>query len=823
MIKPYLNKKSQWEFHVVDDEKPKGFDTVVQYFLDHETAKVRKSAHGATSRFAELIIGAIKANVFYQEGLGTFFTFPGNKDHQEAKRIANSLDQVLKQTQPVGLSLGKALGLNFEKPRPIRHQAVDLLRDRNGGLRPSEDNIQAEIVRLSALQFINMSLQPGTTKSENGKTYTLNENHRWTLPDDEGVEFDTQGVLDFAPPPARTGNQGVMDFGEDAEEEAEQQDDDKPEETKSYALQRTPRKFTQLNENGKPYQSSYSPGDKFIDRSQGLARTGQVIGFTEDPDKYENNLLVRYDDKPDLFQYISPGQITSENDFGRGREKGTWEDSLAGMNVVKFRKHGQFQVVGFDARGRMLLRSLEKKRVHKYEKLHEDNADGDLYTYKAYTGFRGSEYVLRRVGDEHNYSNLEGKFTGKDPVAKSLGVSSVQALKWLQENSSVDQTVAESKSKIDGMLNRSLEDFKDYFNDERFQNIYRQLALKFNTLNKDSKLNRRAEELPEKIDVEQMEKTSTRFLSSVKEKFGQRALKLMSAMKSFSIYPTQESLSLFVSQGATASIQGAYRHGSGVGVDNPSGYDVPQPASPFSFLSSDRPELSGQAYLSTDDRSLKDRIKANWPDWPDEIVDSYLKVSYPLEADNADQPGSLEHTWLHEMCHVLDGPHGVFSKSEEWKKIAEKEIVGKSAYSAVMRPKPGAPYELRTEIPMKDVKEGDKVYASAFPHLEEHADKDGFLTITGIKDGGKDWAIAFQQGDHIFRTLVPAKNNFNKKSGLVLERSPEGSPIPISNYARSKPVESWAEFGALLALRPDYAKKNFPKAFRYWQKRGLTK
>ena len=227
--------------------------------------------------------------------------------------------------------------------------------------------------------------------------------------------------------------------------------------------------------------------------------------------------------------------------------------------------------------------------------------------------------------------------------------------------------------------------------------------------------------------------------------------------------------------------------------------------------------------MSTDDRSLRNRIKANWPEWPDEVVDSYIKVSYPLEADEADKPGSLERTWLHEMCHVIDGPHGVFSRSDEWAKIASKEIIGKSASSAVMRPKPGAPYELRTEIPMKDIKRGDKVYASVFPHLEEHADKDGLLEITGIQDGGGDWALTFQQGDHFLKALVPAKNSFNKKAGLVLERSPEGSSIPMSNYARSKPVESWAEFGALLASDPDYAKKNFPKAFRFWQKRGLTK
>ena len=55
-----------------------------------------------------------------------------------------------------------------------------------------------------------MSLQPGTTKQIGGKTYVLNENHRWTLPDNsagggedsaayvEGVERQRREAVDAA-------------------------------------------------------------------------------------------------------------------------------------------------------------------------------------------------------------------------------------------------------------------------------------------------------------------------------------------------------------------------------------------------------------------------------------------------------------------------------------------------------------------------------------------------------------------------------------------------------------------------------------------------
>ena len=723
------------------------------------------------------------------------------------------------------------------RAKPIRHQAVDILRTQNGGYRPGEGDIQAEIVRLSAVKYLAMALQPGTTKQENGKTYTLNENHRWALPDDD-VELEMQGMLGFVPPPRKQGNQNVLDFSQDAEEEQQvEQDDKESQNKKSYPLQRTPREFTQLNANGKPYEASYSPGDQVIDQGFGFARTGRVVGYSENPELDGHNLLVRYDDNPDLLEYISPGQVTSENDFGRGKEKGSWDETLNGMNQVSFRKHGKFTAVGFNENGHFILKKDSPPATLQPS---TSNPDGSLYVFVTYSGYDGNEYVLRPVGSKHGFGRLEGKFSGADPVSKALGVSSLPALKWLQKHGAAKMTGQEAKEKLNSVLDKSIDDMTVAFRNGSFKDRYNSLEEKrtasirglgdsrdlISPLAPDLNMT----ELEHPRAIASARQAVNKLMDSVKDKFSEKSLKLMAAMPAISLYPTQQSLSLFVSNGKNLSVSGAYRHGEGAGVEDPAGYQpLTEGGMAFSFDSP--PELTGQACLTHDPGNLKKRIQDNWPSWPDEIVDSYIASSYPL----GDQ--SQEHTWLHEMGHVLDGPYSVFSKSDEWKKISDKEIIGKSASSILIRATPDGPYKLVEQIPLGSVKKGDKTYGSSFPHIDEkYQDKDGFLTIDRLvfdpEMYGKDspWRVHFVHDEISVPAKVPpvasglpAKNKYGKKMGLCLQRSPEGAPCPISNYARSKPQEAWAEFSALLAKRPEYTKKKFPKCYRFWQKRGLVK
>ena len=72
-----------------------------------------------------------------------------------------------------------ALGIGSTKWRLTPEQAAEAERGHR------------EMMALSA-HFQRMAMQPGATKTENGVTYVLNRNHRWTLPEKPTTGTGTQ-------------------------------------------------------------------------------------------------------------------------------------------------------------------------------------------------------------------------------------------------------------------------------------------------------------------------------------------------------------------------------------------------------------------------------------------------------------------------------------------------------------------------------------------------------------------------------------------------------------------------------------------------------
>jgi hypothetical protein len=77
--------------------------------------------------------------------------------------------------------------------------------------------------------------------------------------------------------------------------------------------------------------------------------------------------------------------------------------------------------------------------------------------------------------------------------------------------------------------------------------------------------------------------------------------------------------------------------------------------------------------------------------------------------------------------------------------------------------------------------------------------------------------------------------DWDQKSGVRISSSPEWqkawneeivgdkkAPAALSEYARTKPVEGWAEFGRLVHTKPDLAEK-FPKCLAIWRERKYVR
>ncbi len=135
------------EYHVVGEDDYEGFKPIVEYFVNVEQATPVKLTQGPANRYAQLKLKNCLIDVTYESGLGTYFTFtPQQKNERGIARVVKELSE-----------------------------------------------------QLATGNYTSMSLQPGTTKSANGKTYVLNENHRWTLPDPVALRGrkPTAGQLDL--------------------------------------------------------------------------------------------------------------------------------------------------------------------------------------------------------------------------------------------------------------------------------------------------------------------------------------------------------------------------------------------------------------------------------------------------------------------------------------------------------------------------------------------------------------------------------------------------------------------------------------------------
>lgn len=701
--------------------------------------------------------------------------------------------------------------------KPIRHQAVDILRAQNGGYRPSEDNIQAEIVRLSAMQHISMNLQPGTTKNQDGKTYVLNENHRWTRPDlDDGIDaYDTQGVLDFVAPPRKQGDQDVLDFeGEADSEESDKQDPAPPEE---YKLKTEPLPVTQIAPNGKEYAVEYAPGDLIFDQSAGMARIGRVVGYTEDPGLAGQNLLVQFTDADEEI-YVSPNQVLGESDFGRGKEKGTWKDAIRNRNNVKI-KGIELQVTNqFRDDGSLVLKK-----------------GGLTFEYGVHVGgFGGSSYFLREVDKFGNVQSFkEGKFSKIDPLSKQLGVSSLGGLRWLQSHDpqffgGVAPTIPMEKIK-----RRSLENFKDAFQDGWAEDT-------FNSLRNNYYEGKTAEEIQAagisvfpKLDEFQMaraERQTAELINAVEKGYNSKAKSLMSSMARITLYPNSKMLALFASGGKELGMQGCMISGAGIGDDpDRTGYEQDKKRGYVIDLSSIKERLKGNYLcLTPDNKNLKTKLMNHYG-FPEETVDSYQKAAYPTDEFN---PHDQEHTWLHEFGHAIDGPYHVFSKSPEWQKLFKQEIIGKAGNSRIVKAADKT-MSLKAETKLEDLKPGDVVIGSRIGSIpDKYQDENGNLKVKSVRfhpethTRNSNWEVIFESTDaadeYVPAVYLATKNHYGEKNGIVLADAPDGAAIPLSMYAMTDPREGWAEFAALIARRPDKAKQLFPKAYRFWQKKGLV-
>ncbi len=701
------------------------------------------------------------------------------------------------------------MGSEVARAKPIRHQAVDILRARDGHFRPSEDSIQTEIVRLSAMQYLAMSLQPGTTKSQDGKTYVLNENHRWTRPEtqDEIDARESQGLLDFVAPPRKQGNQNILDFiepGLDQEEEKSSED------VQEYSLKTEPFPVTQIAPNGKEYDIEYAPGDFIFDQSAGIARVGRVVGYTEDPSYKGRNLLVQFGDSDEQI-YLSPHQVLSENDFGKGKEKGTWKDAVRNQNNVKI-KGSEYQVTNrFTGDGAIVL-----------------NKDGKTFEYGVHTGgYGGSSWYLREVDQFGNVQSFkDGKFSKIDPLAKQLGVSSLDGLRWLRTHdpqfSGQDPSV-----RFETLEKKAVFNFESAFRGQQAEERYNRLKRDYLEANPN-----KADALGDfpKLSADQAEtakKNTKQFLDAVDKGYNQKAKTLIASMSRMTLYPDSKTLSLFLSNGKSLSMQGCMVSGNNFDSDpDETGYERPG-SSPI-FISSMMGNHLKQNYLalSPDQRNLKEKL-SNHYGFPESVVDSYIEASYPTDSFN---PHDQEHTWLHEFGHAIDGPYHVFSRSPEWEKIFKKEIIGKAGSSRLVESANGT-YKVKAETKLEDLKPGDVVMGSRIGGVESHYQDDkGNLKIKEVKllpetkTEYASWQIVFDHPEEKAVPMVrlPLKNNYGEKNGIVLSGAKDGVPVPLSMYAMTDSREGWAEFSALIARRPDKAKQLFPKAYRFWQKKGLV-
>ena len=697
------------------------------------------------------------------------------------------------------------------RPKPIRHQAVDILRAQNGGYRPSENDIQAEIVRLSAMQHIAMSLQPGTTKIQDGKTYVLNENHRWTRPDlDDGIDaYDNQGVLDFVAPPRKQGDQNVFDFtgGPDAEESDKQE----PEAAKEYELKTDPLPVTQIAPNGKEYSVEYAPGDLIFDQSGGVARVGRVVGYTEDPGLAGGNLLVQFEDA-DAEVYVSPNQVLGEADFGRGREKGTWKDAVKKRNSVKL-KGMEYQVTNrFTSEGHLILKK-----------------GGLTFEYGTVSGgWTGNSWFIREVDGSGSVSSWkDGKFSKIDPVSKKLGVPSLDGLRWLQTHDPANGKSKNYAETVKGWKEKAFDNLRNAFKIDQGKERFESLRALYLTGKTPEEIEKSGVKTFPSLNNEQLanaKKQTDKMLASVAKGYNAKAKSFIAALSKITLFPNKSTLSLFVSEGKTTSIAGCHISREDDGMET-TGYE---PRSSSYFISGDLANRlkKNSLALTPDQVGLRERLKQHLKNNSDEAVESYIKAAYPADPyDDHDQ----EHTWLHEFGHAIDGPYHVFSHSDEWKKIFKKEFIGKSSQSRLVTDKDGF-YAVKQETKIKDLKPGDKLDGSKLQVDEHYRDKDGNLTIKEVifnsetKTQIPHYRIIFEH--HPDKPapdfLQPVKNEYGDDQGLLKADAPDGAPAPLSMYARTNPAEGWAEFAALLARRPDKAKELFPQAYRFWKKKGLV-
>ena len=696
------------------------------------------------------------------------------------------------------------------RPKPIRHQAVDILRAQNGGYRPSEDNIQAEIVRLSAMQHIAMSLQPGTTKIQDGKAYVLNENHRWTRPDlDDGIDaYDTQGVLDFVAPPRKQGDQNVFDFtgGPDAEESDKQE----PEAAKEYELKTDPLPVTQIAPNGKEYSVEYAPGDLIFDQSSGVARVGRVVGYTEDPGLAGSNLLVQFEYADKV--YVSPNQVLGEADFGRGREKGTWKDAVKKRSSVKL-KGMEYQVTNrFTGEGHLILKK-----------------GGLTFEYGTVgNNFQGNHWFIREVDGSGSVSSWkDGKFSKIDPVSKKLGVPSLDGLRWLQTHDPANGKSKNYAETVKGWKEKAFDNLRNAFKIDQGKERFESLRALYLTGKTPEEIKKSGVKRFPSLNNEQLanaKKQTDKMLKAVDKGYNAKAKSFIAALSNITLFPNNSTLSLFVTEGKTTSIAGAHISRQDDGMET-TGYE---PRSSSYFISGDLANRlkKNSLALTPDQVGVRERLKRHLSNNSDEAIESYIKAAYPADPYN---DNDQEHTWLHEFGHAIDGPYHVFSHSDEWKKIFKKEIVGKSSQSRLESDELGF-YSVKQETKIKDLKPGDKLAGSKLQVDEHYQDKDGNLTIKEVifnpetKTQVSHYRIIFEH--HPDKPpadfLQPIKNEFGDDKGLLKADAPDGAPAPLSMYARTNPAEGWAEFAALLARRPDKAKELFPQAYRFWKKKGLV-
>ena len=210
-----------------------------------------------------------------------------------------------------------------------------------------------------------------------------------------------------------------------------------------------------------------------------------------------------------------------------------------------------------------------------------EDENGGKYTYTTFKRRfdKKGEYRLHAFDKEGEIRYVrEGTFTNRDPVAKATGTSSLKAFNWLNRFGSILKPKQESEAKLLKQLQKANDNFAQAFKPNgmelaRYENLTTEMARK--RPEQQARVDAAFDKVKNNTAADIMNSVADGMdmFEMVTDRYNAKALQLMLGSNGMAMYPNQEALSLFVSDGKEVAIQGAYCHGPGVGTEGKTGYE----------------------------------------------------------------------------------------------------------------------------------------------------------------------------------------------------------------------------------------------------------